>query len=185
MLLFGTLLTACVSPTGSANRPTPVPFITPHTPFPSADAPSAAPMATTSTPSAAAPPPAAAAPAAVPPVAPVVLTRTFALMSAGASFVRGTVQVTERNGAFTASVNAAGLPPSTLHTVHIHLGSCANPYGGMHLTVLGLLGTNAAGTGTLTAGLAPVYVSPGHYVIVYATSSPQLIAGCANLGSLA
>ena len=114
----------------------------------------------------------------------MVLTRTFALMSAGGSFVRGAVRVTERNGVFTASVNATGLLPSTLHTVHIHLGSCTNPYAGTHLTVLGVLDASAGGAGMLTAGLAPVYVSPGHYVIVYASTSPQLIIGCANLGSI-
>lgn len=117
----------------------------------------------------------------------MVLSRTFRLMAVGGSFVSGVVQVTDRNGAFTAAVRATALPSgaSTLHAVHIHLGSCANPYGGMHLTVLGLLGANSAGAGTLTAPLAPVYVSAGHYVIVYASTSPQVIVGCANLASLA
>lgn len=107
-------------------------------------------------------------------------------MPVGGSFVRGIVQITARSGNFTATVSASGLPQggSTLHAVHIHLGSCANSYGGTHLTVLGLLGANAAGAGTLTASLAPAYVSAGHYVIVYASTSPQVIVGCANLAAL-
>lgn len=98
----------------------------------------------------------------------------------------GLVQVTERDGTFVASIIARGLAAGvpTLHAVHIHLGSCANPYGGAHLTVLGLLGATAAGTGTLTAGLAPVYVSNGREVIIYASTSPQFIVACANLATL-
>ncbi len=115
-----------------------------------------------------------------------MMTGSFALMAVGGSFVRGVVQVTARDGVFTATVSAGGLPSggSTLHTVHVHLGSCANPYAGVHLTVLGVLGTNAVGAGTLTARLAPVYVSAGHYVIVYASTLPQVIVGCANLAAL-
>lgn len=114
-----------------------------------------------------------------------MFSRSFPLVAVGRSFVSGTVQVTERNGAFTAFVSAGALPGgASLHTVHIHLGSCANPYAGMHLTVLGLLASNAAGAGSLIAPLAPVYVSAGHYVIVYSNASPQVIVGCANLTSL-
>lgn len=106
-------------------------------------------------------------------------------MAVSGSFVTGVVQISERNGAFAASVSARALPGgSSLHAVHIHLGSCANPYAGMHLTVLGLLASNAAGAGSLSAPLAPVYVSAGHYVIVYSNASPQVIVGCANLAPL-
>ena len=114
-----------------------------------------------------------------------MLSRSFSLIAVGGSFVNGVVQVTERNGAFMATVSARGLPGgSSLHTVHVHLGSCANPYAGMHLTGLGLLASNAAGAGSLTAALAPVYVATGHYVIVYSNASSQVIVGCANLAPL-
>ena len=174
MTMIAAVLTACVSSYGTGSRPTPIPFITPPSPLPSADV------------AAASPPPPAPAPAVAQPAAPEVLSRGFVLMAVGGSFVRGRVEVIARNGATTATVSASGLPSggSRLHTVHIHLGSCANPYGGMHLTVLGLLVASPAGTGTLTAPLAPVYVSAGHYVIVYASTSPQVIVACANLAAL-
>ena len=117
----------------------------------------------------------------------MVLTGTFPLIAIGGSHVSGLVQVTDRDGSFVADVSVRGLPPgmSTLHTVHIHAGSCANPYGGLHLTVLGLLRAGPTGAGMLMAPLAPVYVANGHYVIVYANTAPQVILGCANLMALA
>ena len=36
----------------------------------------------------------------------------------------------------------------------------------------------------VSAPLAPFYVANGHYVIVYANTSPQVILGCANLTAL-
>jgi hypothetical protein len=114
-----------------------------------------------------------------------MISRSFPLAGVGGN-VSGVVTVTNRDGRFLATVSAHGLNMrmATLHTVHIHLGSCANPYGGMHVTVLGLLSASAAGAGMLTAPIAPVYLSSGHYVILYATSAPQVIVGCANIGPL-
>jgi hypothetical protein len=116
----------------------------------------------------------------------MVRSASFPLVAVGGSRVSGVVQVTERDGAVVAGVSARGLfaGTTTLHTVHIHAGSCANPYGGIHLTVLGLLQASPAGVGMLTAPLAPVYVATGHYLIVYSTTSPQVIVGCANLMAL-
>lgn len=87
----------------------------------------------------------------------------------------------QRNGFLSATVVVHGVANGSIHTVHIHLGSCANPYGGMHLTVLGLLAGDASNSGGFTAAIAPGYVSSGHYVIVYSTSSPIRIIACANL----
>ena len=174
------VLSACTPATGTTTAPTPVPFITPAAPFPSVATPSP-----TSTPLPAALPPAGAASAAALPVA-MVRSGTFPLVAVSGSHASGLVQVTDRAGSFVASVSVQGLASGmpTLHTVHIHAGSCANPYGGLHLTVLGLLHASAAGAGTLSAPLAPFYVANGHYVIVYANTSPQVIVGCANLTSL-
>lgn len=162
--LLMTVLTACASTTGSSIAPTPGSFITTPTPSPGVATPT---------------------PSSTPPVA-MVLSRTFPLVGVGGSHASGRVQVTEREGAFVADVSVRGLASgaATLHTVHIHAGSCANPYGGVHLTVLGLLRVNTTGAGMLTAPLAPVYVANGHYVIVYANTSPQVILGCANLMAL-
>ena len=51
---------------------------------------------------------------------------------------------------------------------YLHAGSCANPYGGIHLTVLGLLRADSTGAGMLAAPLAPVYVANGRYVTALA-----------------
>jgi hypothetical protein len=116
----------------------------------------------------------------------VVLGRSFPLIGIGGSSVTGVVQVTQRGGGFVATVSARGLRAGvpTLHAVHVHLGSCASPYFGMHLTVLGFLNASAAGVGSLTAPVSPAYLSAGHYVILYATTAPQVIVACANLGPL-
>ena len=112
---------------------------------------------------------------------------SFPLLAVGGSHASGVVQVTDRAGSVVATVSVQGLASGmqTLHAVHIHAGSCANPYGGLHLTVLGLLRSGPAGTGMLTAPLAPFYVANAHYVIVYANTAPQVIVGCANLMPLA
>jgi hypothetical protein len=108
---------------------------------------------------------------------------SFPLVAIGSSHASGVVQITDRAGSFVATVSVQGLASGmqTLHSVHIHAGSCANPYGGLHLTVLGLLRAGPTGTGMLTAPLAPFYVANGHYLIVYSNALPQVIEGCANL----
>ena len=111
---------------------------------------------------------------------------TFPIVGIGRSGLSGLVQVSHSGNGFVATVSVRGLPigMATAHAVHIHLGSCANPYGGMHLTVLGILGTSAAGTGSLSAPLAGIYVSSGRYVIIYAGLAARVIVGCANLAAL-
>jgi hypothetical protein len=115
-----------------------------------------------------------------------MLSGGFAIIPIGRSNVRGSVQVSQGGGRFVATVSVGGLPTgmATLHTVHIHLGSCANPYAGMHLTVLGILGANGAGAGSFSAPLAGTYLSSGRYLIIYANLEATVIVGCANLGAL-
>src|SRR5438132_2365991 len=100
------------------------------------------------------------APTPVPFMAPATPSPTATTPTPTSSHISGLVQVTDRAGSFLADVSVRGLPKemSTLHTVHIHAGSCANPYGGIHLTVLGLLRADSTGAGMLAAPLAPVYV---------------------------
>jgi hypothetical protein len=112
------------------------------------------------------------------------MSRSFGLLPVGGSGTTGSVTVVNRNGLFIATVAVYGIASGSLHTVHIHFGSCMNAYGGMHLTVLGLMAGDASNSGGLGAAIAPVYLSSGHYVIVYATSSPQRIIACANLGAV-
>ena len=180
--LLATILAACGSLTAVHPESAPAPI--------NAATPAASSLTSTPTPSspqsAAAYPPAASPPAAAATAVaagPTMLTRTVALIAIGGSRTNGFVELTDRNGSFVATVSAGGLAPG-LHTVHIHRGSCANPYAGMHLTVLGILAANASGAGTLVAGLGSVYLSPANYLIVYATTSPQVIVGCAGLVAL-
>ena len=117
----------------------------------------------------------------------MVRSASFPLLAIGGSHTSGVVQITDRAGSFVATISVQGLASGmqTVHTVHIHAGSCANPYGGVHLTVLGLLRAGPGGAGTLTAPLAPFFVANAHYVIVYSNTAPQVIVGCANLMTLA
>jgi hypothetical protein len=166
------VLSACASlATTSSSRlvaPSGAPIPAPRTP---------APTPPTSPPMVAQPPP---------PPATRMLSGAFSIVAIGRSGVSGSVEVSQSGGRFVATVSARGLPlgMATLHTVHIHLGSCANPYGGAHLTVLGILGTNAGGTGSFSAPLAGTYVSSGRYVIIYASLAARTIIGCANLGAV-
>ena len=141
------VLAACAPTVGTSIAPTPVPFIAAATPSP-----------TTTTPT----------PTSTPP--PMVLTGSFPLIAIGGSHISGLVQVTDRGGSFVADLSVRGLPARmlTVHTVHIHAGSCANPYGGIHLTVLGLIRADSTGAGMLAAPLAPVYVANGRYVTALA-----------------
>lgn len=118
------------------------------------------------------------------PVIAPALSRGFAVLPFGGSQVSGVIAIQSGVGFDTATVSLRGLAASGLHAIHVHLGSCANPYAGVHLTVLGFLGATSAGTGTLQAAIAPGYLSAGHYVIVYASTAPQRIVGCANLAPL-
>jgi hypothetical protein len=122
----------------------------------------------------------------VPPPAPLMRSATFPIIAIGRRGVSGVVQISQSGSRFVASVSVRGLPTGmpTFHTVHIHAGSCSNPYGGMHLTVLGILGANATGAGSFSSALAGVYVTSGRYVIVYADLTARVIVGCANLAGL-
>ncbi len=146
-------------------------------PSPSQVAPQpAAPLPTRS------PAPAPVRPAPLPPAPPApVAIRMFGLVPVGGSMTSGSILVQPVNGLLRATLSARGLLPGTVHTVHIHLGTCANPYGGLHLTVLGVMFAASDGTGFLSAPIAPVYLSSGHYLIVYANNAPQRIIACANL----
>ena len=184
-------LAACGPAAIRPPAPTPIPFITPPatavTTSPSAEpaSPPPLPARPTAAPTLGPPPttPPVAAAAAPPPPAPV-MSRTLFLSPVGGSGVSGTLAIVNQSGAFTATVAVHGIANGSLHTVHIHLGSCSNPYGGMHLTMIGLITGDSMGTGGVSARIAPVYLSSGHYVIVYGTSSPMRIIACANLAAM-
>jgi hypothetical protein len=109
---------------------------------------------------------------------------SFPVLSAGGSGVRGSVRVSIRGSQVTTSVSLAGLAPFTDHAIHIHAGSCASPYTGFHLFVLGFVMANVSGQGA-TSGFGPsLYIPGARYVIVYSSLAPITIIGCSNLGTL-
>lgn len=170
--LLGLFLSACAAATSTTIASPTTPPITPT------QAASPLPLPSTL--------PTLAAPTIVTPP-PEQLSGAFPIIAIGSSRVRGLVQVGQRtDGGFDATVSVSGLTLGipTLHTVHIHRGSCANPYAGTHQTVLGILGASAAGAGAFSAPIAATYLASGHYVIVYMTTAPRTIVGCANLGPL-
>ncbi|HEV1997136.1 MAG TPA: hypothetical protein VGR61_03270, partial [Candidatus Dormibacteraeota bacterium] len=100
----------------------------------------------------------------------------------GDSRARGTVTLTVDGDAGRAqiSVVAAGLPPGSLHSVHLHFGSC--PSAGAHILVLGTLRADGAGSGSVSANVNAAFVGPGHFVIIYVGPTAGPLGACANLG---
>jgi len=121
--------------------------------------------------------------AAPPPIQPMIHRGSFPLIPFGARGASGAVTVTADGMGFTVSVAAAGLPPGSAHSVHLHAGSCASAFFGRHLLILGTMVGNGTGGGALSTRVGLSY-STGHYVIVYANLSPAMIIGCADLGPI-
>ena len=96
-----------------------------------------------------------------------------------AEVVRGQVTVTPGVGAYTLQVQASGLVPGSVHSVHLHFGNC--PSTGVHISVLGTVVGDAAGSGSLTLTLQRPYFGNGRFVIVYAGRSAGTLAACAQL----
>jgi hypothetical protein len=94
--------------------------------------------------------------------------------------VVGQVVIVPGGGSYQLSVSAGGLPPGSVHSVHLHFGSC--PSTGVHLAVLGSLVADAGGSGTMTVTISRPYSGSGRLVIVYVGPSAGALAGCAQLG---
>ena len=141
-------------------------------PSPAEISPSPSPIATpTVAPVPAAPTP----PLQAPPPAPL----RFPLVAVSEPIV-GQIAITPGAGSYQLTVSASGLPPGSVHSVHLHFGSC--PSAGVHLAVLGTLVANAGGSGSLTVTVARPYSGSGRFVIVYVGPSAGALAGCAQLG---
>jgi hypothetical protein len=136
-----------------------------------------APVPLTSTPATPALPP--------PPVVPQPTVRdgAFPLIPFGMRGAVGSVVVSAQGGSFAVTVSARNLAPGSMHTVHLHFGSCAGAYLGRHIVVLGTMTANGAGSGTVSASLGFPYAT-GRYVIVYSSLAAVTIIGCADLGPI-
>lgn len=114
--------------------------------------------------------------------APVGVTaRVFGL---GGSAARGLVRVTPRGAQVLVGVQVSGLAAGSTHAIHVHIGSCAAPYSGLHLYILGFLRASGSGGGAVQGYVPAFYLAGPRYVIVYAGLAPTTIIGCANLGQL-
>ncbi len=107
-------------------------------------------------------------------------SRSFPLVAVGDGGARGSVTVVTQSGRATITVMADGLPPGTVHSVHLHFGNC--PSAGSHILVLGTLRADASGSGSMTSNVNAVFSGPGHFVIIYVGPSAGLLGACANLG---
>lgn len=96
-----------------------------------------------------------------------------------AEAVRGQVTITPLVGSYRLLVQATGLIPGSVHSVHLHFGSC--PSTGVHISVLGTLVGDAAGSGSLTVIVPRPYSGGGRFVIVYVGPSAGPLAACAQL----
>ena len=96
-----------------------------------------------------------------------------------AEAVSGQVTITPMAGAYRLQVQAMGLAPGSVHSVHLHFGNC--PSTGVHITVLGTVVADAAGSGSLTVTLVRPYSGAGRFVIVYVGPSAGPLAACAQL----
>ena len=190
MLLLTGLLAACgsgsaIGADGPARVATNTPAAAsaaPGTP-PAVESAGPSPTAVPSAVSTVAPPPDSVAPAEVAPAEPKMAQATsqaFPLVAVGDPGARGSVTVTTQSGRAAISIVAGGLPPGSLHSVHLHFGNC--PSAGSHIQVLGTLRADASGSGSVTANLNAVFTGPGHFVIVYIGPAAGPLGACANLG---
>ena len=94
--------------------------------------------------------------------------------------VRGQVTIKPMAGSYRLQVMAAGLPPGSAHSVHLHFGNC--PSTGVHITVLGTLVADSSGAASLSVVIGVPYMGNGKFVIVYVGPSAGPLAACAQLG---
>lgn len=74
-----------------------------------------------------------------------------------------------------------GLSPGSTHAVHDHLGSCTSANTTAHLSVLAVATADARGTIVFDTGVPASQAGAGRILIVYLSSRPNLIVGCADL----
>jgi hypothetical protein len=111
-------------------------------------------------------------------MAPVMQAFSFPLQGVNQP-ISGTVSVATLPGAYTVRVQAAGMAPGSVHSVHLHFGGC--PSAGIHILVLGSLNANSAGAAVLVATLRGTYMGDGRFVIIYVGPGAGPLGACAGL----
>jgi len=111
-------------------------------------------------------------------MAPTVQTLSFPLQAVNQPLA-GMALVDSREGSYTLTVQVSGMAPGSVHSVHLHFGTC--PTAGVHLLVLGTLHAGPAGTASVVLRLPGTFVGDGRFVIVYVGPSAGPLGGCAQL----
>jgi hypothetical protein len=106
---------------------------------------------------------------------------TYAITALAAGGPTGTVSATPGSMVVTLRVTVLGLAPRSVHTIHDHLGSCASAPASRHLSVLTTAMADAAGMIRFDVAVPMFQSGSGRIVIVYATTRPDVITGCAQL----
>ena len=146
---------------------TPQPDVTPP-PAPEPPAPSAK-------------PPLAAVPVVMPAQPIAVSSTTFPIRPLVAGGPSGAVTVTTADGAVRYHIVVRGLVPGSAHAIHDHLGFCGDAGVSDHLRVLAIVTADPSGTAAVDTAVPMFDAGAGRIVIVYASPSPALITGCADL----
>jgi hypothetical protein len=93
----------------------------------------------------------------------------------------GSTTVSSSSGTVRYHIVISGLVPGSSHAVHDHLGFCGGAGRSEHLRVLAVATADRSGTITVDTAVPAFDAGAGRIVIVYASSAPVLITGCADL----
>jgi hypothetical protein len=93
----------------------------------------------------------------------------------------GSVTSTAPSGTVRLHIVLSGLVPGSSHAVHDHLGVCSDAGRSEHLRVLAISTADRSGTIIIDTAVPAFDAGAGRIVIVYATPTPALITGCADL----
>ena len=157
-----------------------------------APSPSSAPSPPGATAQAVVPPPAASAapvhtPVTTAPPAPMVVAiapvspSSFAIRPLVGGGPDGSVTTSMSGMGSHLHIVITGLTPGSTHAVHDHLGNCSSASTTVHVAVLAVATADPRGTIVIDAAVPASESGSGRIVIVYLSSRPNLIVGCADL----
>jgi hypothetical protein len=93
----------------------------------------------------------------------------------------GSTTISSSSGTVHYHIVISGLMPGSAHAVHDHLGFCSGAGRSEHLRVLAVATADRSGTINIDTAVPAFDMGAGRIVIVYASSAPTLIIGCADL----
>ena len=107
---------------------------------------------------------------------------TFPIRAVGGARAGGSVTISTSGGDIVRyTVLISGLSPGSLHTVHDHLGRCADIEQSQHLAVLAVAAASSEGVIDLNLTESAFLAGSGRILLVYATAAANSVTGCADL----